>query len=108
MSSVVMAVSEGCDGDGGDVAVGRDAEADGFGAAGGGGVGLGELVVRGGEADLESFGFSGPAFALGLGDAGQEVIADVFEAAPLGGVDSQERAPDVPLTELAGASQGSV
>jgi hypothetical protein len=33
----------------------------------------GELVVRGGEADLESLGFAGPAFALGLGDAGQEV-----------------------------------
>ena len=89
-----MAVSGGGYGRGGDVAVGGDAEVDGLGAAGGGRVGLGELVVRGGEADLESFGFAGPAFAFGLGDAGEEVVADVFQAAPLGGVDPQERAPD--------------
>jgi len=31
---------------------------------------LGEFVVGGGKADLESFGFAGPAFALGFGDAG--------------------------------------
>jgi len=65
---------------------------DGLGAAGG--VGLGGYVVRGGEADLESFGFAGPAFAFGLGDAGEEAVADVFQVAPLGGVDSQERASD--------------
>ena len=76
MSSMVTAVSGegGC----GDVAVGGDAEVDVLGSAGGGQVGLSELVVGGGEADLESFGFAGPAFALGLGDAGQEVVADSF------------------------------
>ena len=79
---------EGC---GGDVAVGGDAEVDVLGSAGGGQVGLGDFVVGGGEADLESFGFAGPAFAFGFGDAGEEVVADLFQAAPLGGVDAQER-----------------
>ena len=83
-----MGVSGSGEGRGGDVAVGGDAEADGLGPAGGGQVGLGEFVVGGGEADLESFGFAGPAFAFGLGDAGQEVVADLFQAAPLGGVES--------------------
>src|SRR5260370_36943506 len=75
---------------------------DGLGAADCGGVGLGELVVRGGEADLESFGFAGPAFAFGLGDAGEEAVADVLQAAALGGVDSQERAADAGLINAAG------
>jgi hypothetical protein len=56
-----MWVSGRCQGCGGDVAVGGDAEADVLGAAGGGQVGLGDLVVGGVEADPESFGFSGPA-----------------------------------------------
>ena len=73
---------------------------DGLGAAGGGLVGLGEFLVCPGEADLESFGFAGPAFAFGFGDAGQEIVADLFEAWPLGGVDPEERAADAPLTEL--------
>jgi hypothetical protein len=37
--------------------------------AGGGRVGLGELRGGRGEADLESFGLAGPAFAFGFGDA---------------------------------------
>ncbi|MDQ2816081.1 MAG: hypothetical protein M3Z75_30625 [Actinomycetota bacterium] len=82
-----MEVSGCGDGRGGDVAVGGDAEAGGFGSAGGGQVGLGKLVVGGGEADLESLGFAGPAFALCFGDAVQEVVADIFESAALGGVD---------------------
>ena len=65
-----------------------------LGSAGGGQVGLGELVVGGGEADFESLGFAGPAFAHGFGDAVQEVVADFVESAALGGVDSQEEAPD--------------
>jgi hypothetical protein len=93
-------ISGCCQGGGGDVSVGGDAEVDGFGPAGGGQVGLGEFVAGGGEADLESLGFSGPPFALGFGDAGQEVVADFFEAVVLGGVDAQERAADAPLTEL--------
>ena len=87
-------ISGCCQGGGGDVAVGGDAEVDVLGSAGGGQVGLGELVVGGGEADFESLGFAGPAFALGFGDAVQEVVADFVESAALGGVDSQEEAPD--------------
>ena len=71
-----------------------------LGAAGFGQIDLGQLVVGGVEADLESFGFAGPAFAFGFGDACQEVVADFFKSVALGGVDPQERAPDAPLTEL--------
>jgi hypothetical protein len=84
-------VSGRCKGCGGDVAVGGDAEADGLGAAGGAHVGLGEFAACGGEADLESLGFEGLAFAFRFGDAGMEVVADFFEAVPLGGVDSFPR-----------------
>jgi hypothetical protein len=48
-----------------------------LGPAGGGGVGLGDFAGDGGEADLESLGFAGPAFAFGFGDAGVEVVADL-------------------------------
>jgi len=90
----------GGEGGGGDVAVGGDAEVDVLGSAGGGGVGLGDFAGGGGEADFESFGFAGPAFAFGFGDAGVEVVADVLQAVALGGVDSEEGASDAPLTEL--------
>jgi hypothetical protein len=40
------------------------------------------------------------AFAFGLGDAGEEAVADVLQAGALGGVDSQERAADAAFTEL--------
>src|SRR5271166_7052198 len=88
-----MAVSCG-QGRGGDVVVGGDAEVNRRGAAGGGRVGLGELVVRGREADLESFCLAGPAFALGLGDAGEEVVADFGEPTALARGNPQERAPE--------------
>ena len=44
---------------------------------------LGDLVVGGGEGDLESFGFADPAFALGFADAGEEVVADALQSAAL-------------------------
>jgi len=84
-----MAVSCG-QGRGGCVAVGGHAETDGLGPAGKGELDLGELVVGGGEADLESLGFAGPAFAFGLGDAGQEVVADILQPMFLGGVSPEE------------------
>src|SRR5207248_9301331 len=46
---------------------------------------LGELVAGAGQADLESFGFAMPAFPLGFGDAGDEVVPDLGDAGPLGG-----------------------
>jgi hypothetical protein len=63
---------------------------------------LGELAGGGIEADAESFGFAGPAFAFGFGDAGQEAIADLLQAVALGGVDSQERASDAGVLVDAG------
>jgi len=90
----VVAAQEGAVGDEeGDAAFGWVDSVD-AGAAGGAHVGLGEFVVGGGEADFESFGFAGPAFALGLGDARQEVVADLFQAAPLIGGNPQEWASD--------------
>jgi hypothetical protein len=74
----------------------------GHGAAAVGGdlVHLGEFVAGGGEADLQALGFAGPAFALGFADAGDQVAADLGQPWPLGGVGAQQRAADVPLTEL--------
>src|SRR6266404_1525148 len=77
-----MGVSRG-QGRGGCVAVGGDAEADGLGPAGEGELDLGELVVGGGEADLESFGFAGPALALGLGDDGGQPAGGSGDPGPL-------------------------
>ena len=72
---------------------------DGGCAAGDEPVGLGEFGIGGGEADFEAFGFAGPAFAVGFGDAGGQVAADGGQAGPLGRVDAQEREGDVPLQE---------
>ena len=63
-------------------------------SGGQGGVDLGELVVGGGEADLESFDLAEPAFALGFGDAGVQIVADLDEPGSLGGVRPEERASD--------------
>jgi len=63
-------------------------------------VDLGELVVGAGEADLQSFGFAGPALASGFGDAVVQVGPDLLEPGALGWVWPQERAADAPLTEL--------
>ena len=61
-------------------------------AAGGDLVHLGELGAGAGEADFESFGFPEPAVGFGLGDAGDEVVADLDQTWPGGGVGAQERA----------------
>lgn len=45
-----------------------------------------ELVAGSGKADFESFDFAEPAFALGLHNAGNEVVADGGDAGPLGWV----------------------
>ncbi|WBO68876.1 hypothetical protein [Streptomyces camelliae] len=51
---------------------------------GGAAVELVEFLLCSGEADLESFDFAEPALAPRLGDAGNEVVADVDEPCPLG------------------------
>src|SRR5439155_7757470 len=55
---------------------------------------LGELAVGAGEADLQAFGFAGPALASGFGDAVVQVGADLHEPGALRGLWPQERAPD--------------
>src|SRR5271166_1021062 len=68
----------------GDVGEAGHAEADcvaGLGAP----VDLGELVAGPGKADLESLCLPGPALAFGLGDAGDQVVADLCDAVPLAG-----------------------
>jgi hypothetical protein len=74
----------------GSVGEGGDAELDGLVAAGGDLVHLGELGAGAGEADFQSFGFTEPAVGLGLGDAGDEVVADLDQAGSGGGVGPQE------------------
>ncbi|MQY40896.1 hypothetical protein SRB17_89290 [Streptomyces sp. RB17] len=49
------------------------------------GIQLRELVLGIGEADFESFDLAQPALALGFGDPGQEVVADLGQARALSG-----------------------
>jgi hypothetical protein len=58
--------------------------------AGGPPVELCEFLLCSGEVDLEPFDFAEPAFTMGLGDAGDEVVADIDEPCPLGRVPSKE------------------
>ena len=67
-------------------------------------VDLGEFVVGPGEADLESFDFAEPAFPFGFADAVGEIVSDLDQPVPLGGVRAQHRTADVPLTETVGRS----
>jgi hypothetical protein len=70
------------------------------GGSAGAAVDLGKLVVGAGEADFEAFGFAEPAFAFGFCDAGGEVVADVGDAGPLGGVWPVHGAAQAGLTEM--------
>ena len=78
---------------GGVAAEGGHSESGGGGGAGAA-VDLGELVFGAGEADLESFGFTGPAFAVGFGDAG-----------PLCGVWPVQGAPEAAVLVDAGGGE---
>lgn len=51
---------------------------------------LRKLVLGACEADLQALHLVEPAFALGLSDAGDEVVADVGEPRPLGRIESKE------------------
>jgi hypothetical protein len=99
-------VLTGC-GDGAASDVGEAGHAEvGGGASPGEIIELGEFLPGGGEADLQTLGFAGPAFMVGFVDAGLEVVAQVGQPRSLGRVGPQERAPDVPLTELTDARIG--
>src|SRR6266487_5400832 len=83
-----------------------DAEMDGLVA--GALVDLGELVVGSGEADFEAFDLAEPALALGFGDAGKEVIADLGDAGPLGRVRPVHAAPQAAvLVDARGSERAS-
>ena len=58
-----------------------------------------ELLLGGGQADLETGDFAKPALLKGLGDALAKVGDDLTQARLLSRVRAQGWAPDVPLTE---------
>ena len=91
----------------GGVGEGGDAELDGLVAAGGDLVHLGEFGAGAGEADLQSFGLAEPAVGLGFGDAGDEVVADLDQAVPGGGVGAQQRAAQAAVFVDAGRVVGA-
>src|SRR4029077_2429144 len=84
-----------------------DAELDRVGAAGGDLVHLGEFGVGAGEADLEALGLAVPAVGFGFGDAGEQVVADLFEARLGGGIGSQQRAAQGAVVVDAGGVVGA-
>jgi hypothetical protein len=63
---------------------------DGLLAAAHGGIGLGELVLGAGEADLQALDLAGPALALCLGDPVVKVGPDLLQTGTLSGVRPQE------------------
>ena len=70
-------------------------------------VDLCEFVLGAGQADLESFDLTEPALAFGFGDARDQVVADLEQAVPLGGVWPKERASDASVLVNATAGEGS-
>lgn len=60
----------------------------------------GEFVFGSGEADLESFDFAEPAFAFGFGNAGNEVVSDLYLAVTLSWIRPEEGAADTSFSEL--------
>ena len=82
----MVLAGRGCAGAAGSVGEAGDAELNGLVAAGGDLVHLVEFGAGAGEADFQSFGFTEPAVGLGLGDAGDEVVADLLQAGPGGWV----------------------
>ena len=63
-----------------------------FGAAGADLVHLGEFGVRAGETDLEALGLAVPVVGFGFGDAGEQVVADLFQPWAGGRIRAQQRA----------------
>ncbi|MER5615203.1 hypothetical protein [Streptomyces sp. NPDC002215] len=51
---------------------------------------LAELLLGASQAGLATFDLAEPAFAFSLGNAGDQVVADVGEPCPLGRIDSKE------------------
>ena len=91
MSELVSLVCR-LSGTSGGVGEAGDAELDGFGAAGADLVHLGEFGLRAGEADLEPLGLAVPAVGFGFGDAGEQVVTDLFQSRTGGRIRAQQRA----------------
>ena len=53
-----------------------------------------------GEADLEPFGFAGPALFVGFGDAGDQVVGDPGQSQPLSRVNAGSTRSSGHLTQL--------
>jgi hypothetical protein len=67
-------------------------------------VDLGEFVVDASQADPESFDFAEPSFAFGLGNPGNEVVADFDDSLPLSRIWLVHRTPQAGFSELWGRS----
>lgn len=91
----------------GGVGEGGDAELGGVVTAGGDLVHLGEFGAGAGEADFQSFGFAEPVVGFGFGDAGDEVVADLDQAGPGGGVGAQQWAAQAAVFVDAGGVVGA-
>ena len=66
-----------------------------------------EFLLRPGEADVEALDLAEPAFVLGLGDAGQQALADLGDPPPLGGIGSKEAAPQAAVLMGAAGAVGA-
>lgn len=70
-------------------------------------VDLRDLGFGPGEADAEPFDLAEPAFALGLGNSIEQVVADLREPTTLRGVRAQEGAADAGVFVDAGGAVGA-
>ncbi|WP_328741671.1 hypothetical protein OG436_04660 [Streptomyces caniferus] len=68
---------------------------------------LAELLLGASQADPETFDLAEPAFRLGFGDSGDQVVADLDKPCPLGRVRSEERASDASVLVDAGGAVGA-
>ncbi|MEV1178339.1 hypothetical protein [Nonomuraea sp. NPDC049784] len=68
---------------------------------------LAELLLGASQADLETFDLAEPAFRLGFGDSGDQVVADLGEPCPLCRIRSQERASDTSVHMNARGPEGA-
>lgn len=62
---------------------------------------LAKLLPSASQTDLETLDLAEPAFGLGFGDSGDQVVADLGKPCPLGWIRPEERASDTSFSELA-------
>ena len=84
--SELILLSGGCARASSDLSEGRHAEFDVPGAALGGGIELCNFVLGPCEADLQAFDLAEPSFTFGFGDSVLQIVADLLQARPLGGI----------------------